>query len=167
MSGHWDFTTPTRTSAASHSKATGFYKQELNDRTALSSAQHQADRFLHTVGGRVSVPFGQGWLAVGEFAAQHGHQVGGKQIRAKGGYGYIKRTFDRLWSPYLQAGYVGLSGSDPSKPDVIGNWDPLFARWPKWSELYVYSQIPENGIAYWTNMNIVQMETGVAPSKTD
>ena len=44
--------------------------------------------------------------------------------------------------------YVGLSGNDPSRPNVIGNWDPLFSRWPQWSELAIYSQVPENGVAY-------------------
>ena len=61
-----------------------FYKQEINDRTAVASAQHQPDRFLHTVGWRASVPLTRDWLAVGEFAAQRGHQVGGKADQRSG-----------------------------------------------------------------------------------
>jgi hypothetical protein len=117
------------------------------------------------VGGRASVPLAKGWLAVGEFAAQRGHQVGGKRIDAHGGYGYIKRTLQRPWSPYIKLGYAGLSGSDPSRPNVIGNWDPMFSRWPGWSELVIYSQVPELGVAYWTNLSMIQGEIGFAPSK--
>jgi hypothetical protein len=142
-----------------------FYKTETGDRRAFSNAQYQPDRFLHTVGGRASVPLARGWLAVGELATQTGHQVGGKQISAKGGYGYIKRTFSMPWAPYVQAGFIGLSGTDPSQSTTIGNWDPVFSRWPKWSELYIYSQVAENGVAYWTNMQIKQLEAGFQPSK--
>ncbi len=31
-------------------------------------------------------------------------------------------------------------------------WDPLFSRWPKWSESYIYTQIKENRVAYWSNL---------------
>jgi len=34
----------------------------------------------------------------------------------------------------------------------------LYSRWPKWSELYIYSQVPEKGVAYWTNLNMWQAE---------
>ena len=31
-------------------------------------------------------------------------------------------------------------------------WDPLFSRWPKWSESYIYTQIKESKVAYWSNL---------------
>ncbi len=37
-----------------------------------------------------------------------------------------------------------MSGDDPSTDDNEG-WDPLFSRWPKWSELYIYSLATEGG----------------------
>jgi len=58
-----------------------------------------------------------------------------------------------------------MSGSDPKDPKHIHNWDPLFARWPKWGELYVYSQLREVAIAYWTNTWIPQAELGFTPTK--
>ena len=33
--------------------------------------------------------------------------------------------------------------------------DPLFARWPKWSDSYIYTLIREFGVAYRTNMSSV------------
>jgi hypothetical protein len=58
-----------------------------------------------------------------------------------------------------------MSGDDPSTPGRIEGWNPLFSRWPKWSELYIYSQFREKGVAYWTNTNMWQAEVGLAPLK--
>ena len=41
------------------------------------------------------------------------------------------------------------------------NWDPLFSRWPKWSELYIYTQFRETGVAYWTNTGHLAGRSGV------
>jgi hypothetical protein len=142
------------------------YKREINDRLAVTDPQHQVNRFLNTVGGRISTPLAKGWLAVGEFAGQFGHQADHKSIAAKGGWAYLRRTFQRTkWTPYAQVGYLGLSGADPYRADANGSWDPLFARWPTWSELYIYTQMGEVGISYWTNMSMPTLETGFAPSK--
>ena len=58
-----------------------------------------------------------------------------------------------------------MSGDDPSTPGTNENWDPLFARWPKWSELYIYSQFRETGVAYWTNIGMWQAEAVYVPWK--
>jgi hypothetical protein len=52
-------------------------------------------------------------------------------------------------------GWVGLSGDDPATGAKEG-WDPLFSRWPKWSELYVYSLVPEAGVATWSNLRLFE-----------
>lgn len=51
----------------------------------------------------------------------------------------------------LVAGALYLSGDDPATDDWE-DWDPMFARWPKWSESYIYAQIKEDGVAYWTDL---------------
>lgn len=33
------------------------------------------------------------------------------------------------------------------------------------SELYIYSLVPEHGVAYWTNDRMLQIEAGVSPTK--
>ena len=48
----------------------------------------------------------------------------------------------------------------------VEGWDPLFSRWPKYSELYIYSLVRENGVSYWTNNGMWQGETGFSPHKT-
>jgi len=47
----------------------------------------------------------------------------------------------------------------------VEGWDPLFSRWPKWSELYLYSLIPEKGVGYWSNDRFAQLEVGFKPWK--
>ena len=142
-----------------------FYKKELHDSRLPSSPQYQPDRNLHTVGGRVTRPFGKRWLLAAEGAFQRGDQKDGKSVRAHAGYAHVKRTFDRKLKPYLLGGFVGLSGDDPRTKNVVENWDPLFSRWPKWSELYIYTQMKEVGCSYWTNLSMSQVEAGFATAK--
>jgi hypothetical protein len=87
------------------------------------------------------------------------------KIQAWGGYGYLKQQFKSKWNPYVKAGYWVMSGSNPKNQTVDANWDPIFSRWPEWSELYLYTQLTELGIGYTTNTKQLQGEIGIAPSK--
>lgn len=51
----------------------------------------------------------------------------------------------------LTVGGVFLSGDHPDTGRMEG-WDPLFSRWPKWSEGYVYTLRSESRPAYWSNL---------------
>ena len=88
-----------------------------------------------------------------------------KDIAAMGGSAYVNKSFNvGRWNPYLQVGYIGYSGSDyKNNPNKIGNFDPLFARWPHYSEMYLYSLVPEIGVGYWTNNNLTKLEVGMNP----
>jgi len=85
-------------------------------------------------------------------------------VRGWSGYAYLKKTFDTTWKPSLQFGYWGFSGDDPDT-SAIESWNPLFSRWPAWSELYIYTQMSERGIAYWTNTSLWRAEAVVTPWK--
>jgi hypothetical protein len=141
-----------------------FYTKEVKDYLSPSTPQFQPDRHVSTLGGRVIRQFPKGWSATGEFAAQWGAQHPGVDIHAWGGYTYVKKQFTHAWKPYVLAGWWGMSGDDP-KTKTIEGWDPLYARWPKWSELYIYSQVPERGVGYWTNTKMWQGEVGFIPHK--
>jgi hypothetical protein len=58
-----------------------------------------------------------------------------------------------------------MSGDDPKNSATIGGFDPIFSRWPKYSELVIYSLVPEHGVAYWTNIRMLQLQAGVNPIK--
>jgi hypothetical protein len=141
-----------------------FYKKETLDSRSTLNRQFQPDRHLHTAGTRIMHTFDKGLSLTGEFATQWGRQQPGNDIRGLGGYGYLKKSFDRGWKPYLQAGAWAFSGDDPATPGIEG-WDPLFARWPKWSELYLYSLSREKGVAYWTDIWMTQAEAGFSPHR--
>jgi hypothetical protein len=48
-------------------------------------------------------------------------------------------------------GGILLSGDDPATARAEG-WDPIFSRWPKWSESYIYTLTRESRSAYWSNL---------------
>jgi hypothetical protein len=142
-----------------------FYKKEVKDYLPVKNPQFQPDRHVHTAGGRVVELLTPKWSATGEFATQWGAQHPNTKISAWSGYSYLKRNFTNSWKPYALFGYWAMSGNNPATPGTIGNWDPIFSRWPKWSELYIYSQVREVGVGYWTNLGMWQAETGFSPRK--
>ena len=57
--------------------------------------------------------------------------------------------------PLLKAFVLGgilLSGDDPATAGMEG-WDPIFSRWPKWSESYIYTFTRESRTSYWSNLS--------------
>ena len=131
---------------------------------------------INTVGSRLVKGLGDGWSVNGEFAYQWGKQDGytvstyatrdayqSRDIGAWGGYAKVKKAFDPAWKPSVSLGYIGLSGDKPgtSKDEA---WDPLFSRWPKWSELFVVTQINEKGVSYWTNTAMWELEFRCSPA---
>jgi hypothetical protein len=158
-----------------------FYKKEINDYRAKTNYQFQPNRGVNTLGGRLVERLPEGWSITAEYAGQWGNQhanpyavpagqtaatgQSAEDIRAWGGFGYVKKTFATAWKPYIQVGFWGFSGDDPNNKKTLKGFDPLFSRWPKWSELYLYSLVFERGVAYWTNNMLEQVEVGATPVK--
>ena len=120
----------------------------------IGAASNPEKLVLNTVGGRLAKPLGDRFSLVTEWAFQFGKQGDYKQT-SYGGYGYLNLLLNPRTKGTLTGGLNILSGDDPDTPDNEG-WNPLFARWPKWSELYIYSHIAEviqgaRKVAYWTN----------------
>jgi hypothetical protein len=118
---------------------------------------------VNTIGGRIKqkVSGGVDLTAVLETAYQFGKR-GDADRSAHGSYGYL--TYRPAWCIprwYLPtsftAGAIYLSGDD-SKTDDWEGWDPMFGRWPKWSDSYIYAEIKEDAVAYWTNLASLNVE---------
>jgi hypothetical protein len=139
-----------------------FYKAETGDTRA--SAARQGDRMFHTLGGRCTRDFAGDWSVKAELAGQAGGQQPGSDIRAWGAQTSVKKSFAHASKPSILLGWTGLSGDDPTTATNEG-WDPLFSRYPKWSELYIYTQVSERGVAYWTNLSMWQAEVRLTPVK--
>jgi len=147
-----------------------FYKEEEAD------AAPDPHLRLHTLGGRAAgdlpwqlrygiegaYQFGTREPAGTEFCASAGASPGGAagcsfDHRSHGGQARLSRSFLTFLHPMLETGAVYLSGDDPADPSHPlpddRAWVPVFSRWPKWSELLIYTQIAEAGrVAHWTNL---------------
>ncbi len=128
------------------------------------------DARLHTLGTRMSgeIPWRLSFAAEG--ALQFGHhddaETGVKisNHKAYGIHGWLSRSFFALFGPSIKIGTVFLSGDD-AKTNENESWNPIYSRWPMWSELYIYTLIPEeNRVAYWTNLFSLNMQVGLALS---
>jgi hypothetical protein len=134
-----------------------------------------------TVGGRLGFPFYRANISA-EFAYQGGRgpesplakydpSLAGRQ--AISAYGAQLKATTHLDSPVpldLTAGYIHLTGDDPSTRNKLESWNPIMGRWPQWSELYIYTlalerplQVMDQGIAYWQNLQSPLVEIGIRP----
>jgi hypothetical protein len=77
---------------------------------------------------------------------------------------YLYGEYTTGWPIHLPKnfilGTVRLSGRDRTA-DNTAEWNPLFGRWPKWSDSYIYALIAEQGVAYWTNLQSVFVKTSL------
>jgi len=69
--------------------------------------------------------------------------------------GHVHFDYRTNWNRYLPKsltlGSFYYSGNDP-ETDKVEGWFPLYERWPKWSESYIYTMIGEDGVAWRTNI---------------
>jgi len=116
------------------------------------------DTRIHTIGQRMkgALPWSMSFALEGaiQTGSIHNPITRDKYAdhQAYGGYLHLSRSFLMMLKPEIKAGCVLLSGDKQDTPDHEG-WNPVFSRWPKWSELYIYSLLnDEKRIAYWQNL---------------
>ncbi|PKK83191.1 MAG: hypothetical protein CVT49_09770 [candidate division Zixibacteria bacterium HGW-Zixibacteria-1] len=132
-----------------------YYIRKNIKRTTLGSYESR----INTVGSRGEIKLDDNWLLAAEAAFQFGKYIGidGRRNRsAIGTHFHVDYSIDldEKFRQTLVLGEIYLSGDNRSTA-TYENWDPLFARWPKWSESYIYTQINEGGVANWTNMTSI------------
>ncbi len=107
---------------------------------------------INTIGFRSIINFKKSLSLTTEAA----YQTGFKDIldrSAIGGYFHLDyKLIKKSFKPVITFGGFYLSG-DNQKTEKYEGWDPLFSRWPKWSESYIYTLIKENSVAYWSNIS--------------
>jgi hypothetical protein len=111
---------------------------------------------IYTVGGKITGTPGQHWQYSVEGAYQFGHKEdyindglygarrwADRDLSAYGGKAKLTYLLkDKLNNQFFLAGEI-LSGDDPNTPDTDEMFDLLWGRWPRWSELYIYSYAQE------------------------
>ncbi|MDQ1355078.1 MAG: hypothetical protein QG657_5387 [Acidobacteriota bacterium] len=118
-----------------------------------STTKRPVESGINTLGARVTAPVVSRLSITAEGAYQFG-TWGDFDRSALGGYFHLDYKFAEKM-PLLRTFSIGgiyLSGDDPTTPKMEG-WDPLFSRWPKWSDAYIYTLIKEHSVAYWSNLN--------------
>lgn len=117
---------------------------------------------IYTLGARIKMPLAEQFNLTAEGAYQTGNS-GDNDRSAYGGYAYVTYLpgCEKIYAPKnINLGTFILSGDNPNTPEVE-SWDPLFSRWPKWSESYIYTSLKENQgkVAYWSNMLALYIQT--------
>jgi hypothetical protein len=146
-------------------------KKEINDYRAPTNSLFQPNKHVNTIGGRIDQRLPNGISIKGEAALQFdelhanpAQSLAATSYTALGSYATLTKQFLNVkGKPYIMGGYTVLTGSN-KQADGAG-FDPLFSRWPKYSELYVYTQVDEKGVAYATNDRIVTAVVGFNPLK--
>ena len=105
---------------------------------------------IYTFGGRAERTFDANWKGRIEGAGQFGE----KNNSALAAWGLLSRvtySFNDAYDNKLKGNFEALSGDNPSTK-TNEQFDPLWGRWPQWSELYVYTYAGETRIAETSNL---------------
>lgn len=105
----------------------------LNNGTSFPSAAD--DGHVNALGGRIETQYSPTWKLRAETAVERGRR-NGRDLRGFGFNGRATVSLGGAWNNRLQLGYEYLSGDDPGTAKRNEAFDPLWGRWPQWSELY-------------------------------
>jgi hypothetical protein len=98
---------------------------------------------IFAFGARVAGDIDRHWKYRAEFAQEMGEK-NGNSLCAFGFNSRLSYFMRDDWNNNFRFGYEYLSGDRPST-GTNEAFDPLWGRWPQWSELYMYPVIPETG----------------------
>ncbi len=130
----------------------GLYKNESDWDQAVGTNTVAHDELdVNTLGFRLLPDFGNGLSASLEAA----YQLGWRGDADVAGYGVdaavqYKLSGIQSCKPMVYSGVYILSGDDPNTKKDEG-WNPLWSRFPQYSELYVYAY-DADGAARWSNL---------------
>jgi hypothetical protein len=129
------------------------YEPYYIHKNIYETATIKEESSIETLGLRAIIPLTGGLEFTGEAASQWGAK-GDNDREAFGGYFHLDyKTGESFPLPELiTLGGIYLTGDDQDTPEWEA-WDPLFSRWPKWSESLIYAFIKESKVAYWSNFN--------------
>lgn len=110
--------------------ANGF---RVNNGTTFPSASD--DGQVHALGARLETALTPQWKLRAEGALETGER-NGRDLQAHGFNSRLTRSLGGAWNQRVHVGVEYLSGDDPGSTGKTEAFDPLWGRWPQWSELY-------------------------------
>jgi len=125
-----------------------------------------AGQEIHTVGGRIMPKMEGGLGANLEVAYQTGETDDNIDVEGMMVDAVVNWTMPVMedMKPTLGVGYYYLSGDDPDTTDEYEGWNPLWGRWPQYSELYIYSWDAERA-GRWSNLSMPHVDLSCVPFK--
>ena len=134
------------------------FKRETKARL---SSNDLPGRNTHTFGTRLMPKLTETLSAELEGAAQAGEKDGGASTAGYMGYaGLTYKPAVENYKPFATLACYYLSGDrDHGTGDNDTSWNPLWARWPQYSEMYPYS---DKGVCYWSNLIYPNVTVGSA-----
>ena len=119
---------------------------------------------LNTVGVRLMPKFSDSLSANVELAYQWGER-GSADVEGGMVDAVLRWTPPVLESmkPRLGVGWYYLSGDKQGSSNKDEGWNPVFARWPQYSELYVFA-FDRDGAGRWSNMSMPHVDLELSPA---
>jgi len=118
---------------------------------------------IYAFGGRIAGAMDDHWKYRAELAQELGHK-NYEDLCALGFNSRLSYFVNDKLNNNFRLAYEFLSGDDPDT-DTIEEFDPLWGRWPQWSDLIVYTYAPETRIAYVTNLHRLGAGWSFNPTK--
>lgn len=135
----------------------GYFIYKNTTANAPSAPQRGDDADIYTFGGRAAHAFDEHWKARAELAHQFGHKNDSRH-EALGFNSQLAYHFNDRYKNWLRLEYEYLSGDRPGS-GTNEAFDMLWGRWPRWSELYIYTNAGETG-RFADSSNLHRIGTG-------
>ncbi len=131
-------------------------------------------RDVHTLGTRLLPKISEKLSAEFEVAGQMGEVDNGQDILGLMAYAGLTYQTDPIGKarPYLTGSVYYLSGDDSNNGDDH-RWNPLWARYPQFNELTLYTYLPWSnngqidGLWRWSNVIYPAVEVGMSTDRKD
>ncbi|EGV32005.1 hypothetical protein ThidrDRAFT_1579 [Thiorhodococcus drewsii AZ1] len=121
----------------------------VNNGYPFASPSNSAD--IYALGARADTKLMENLRLRAEFVYEWGTR-NDRDLSAFGLNSRLTYSFNDPLSNALHLGYEYLSGDDPDTQDDEG-FDPLWSRWPQWSELMIYQWPLDSRVAGATNLH--------------
>ncbi len=122
------------------------------------------DGEVYALGVRADGKLTQNWGVRAEAAYEWGDRYDA-DLRAFGFNGRVTYSFLDALANRIHGGYEFLSGDDPDTDDSE-LFDPLWGRWPQWSELMVYQWPLDSRVGEATNLHRLNVGWAMKPHPT-
>lgn len=116
---------------------------------------------VYAAGLRADARLSPSWTARAEGAYQWGRR-NGRDLSALGLNGRLAWGLGDTLGKGVHLGYEYLSGDDPDSGDDEA-FDPLWGRWPQWSELMIYQWPLDSRVGEATNLHRLNLGWGAKP----